>query len=104
MLAVWLSTIYGLDWPHVKAVSEGSRAMQQEAVCEMLDRLQEANFNTVFFQIHVRQEIIQIHDLCYFADTYSIRSIHTLFSFMFWGFFVFLCAGKYFCRIENPLS
>jgi aspartyl aminopeptidase len=32
------------------------------------------------------------------------KGMNILFSFMFWGFFVFLCAGKYFCRIENPLS
>lgn len=63
MRAVWLTTIYGLDWPHVKAVSEGSRAMQQEAVCEMLDRLQEANFNTVFFQVRMRGDVAYRSDI-----------------------------------------
>ena len=55
--AVWLTTVYGLDWPQRVAVSEDSRKAQQEAVCGMLDRLQEANFNTVFFQVRMRGDV-----------------------------------------------
>lgn len=55
--AVWLTTVYGLDWPQRVAASEDSRKAQQEAVCGMLDRLQEANFNTVFFQVRMRGDV-----------------------------------------------
>ena len=52
--AVWLTTVYGLDWPRFAANSEHSRKAQQKAVSDMLDRLQDANFNTVFFQVRLR--------------------------------------------------
>ena len=55
--AVWLTTVYGLDWPRFTANSEHSRKAQQEAVCDMLDRLQDANFNTVFFQVRLRGDV-----------------------------------------------
>ena len=61
--AVWLTTVYGLDWPQRVAVSEDSRKTQQEAVCEMLDRLQEANFNTVFFQVRMRGDVAYRSDI-----------------------------------------
>ena len=46
---VWLTTVYGLDWPHNPATTETGRKAQQRDVCDILDRLQDANFNTVFF-------------------------------------------------------
>lgn len=55
--AVWLTTVYGLDWPRFAANSEHSRKAQQEAVSDMLDRLQDANFNTVFFQVRLRGDV-----------------------------------------------
>lgn len=61
--AVWLTTVYGLDWPQRVAVSEDSRKAQQEAVCGMLDRLQEANFNTVFFQVRMRGDVAYRSDI-----------------------------------------
>ena len=55
--AVWLTTVYGLDWPRFAANSEHSRKAQQKAVSDMLDRLQDANFNTVFFQVRLRGDV-----------------------------------------------
>ena len=55
---VWLTTIYGLDWPHQPAKTEDTRIKQQQDVCEILDRLQEANFNTVFLQARMRGDVI----------------------------------------------
>ena len=56
--AVWLSTIYGLDWPQTRATNEASSKVQQAALCEMLDKLKEANFNTVFIQARLRGNLI----------------------------------------------
>ncbi|HJA88216.1 MAG TPA: family 10 glycosylhydrolase [Candidatus Parabacteroides intestinavium] len=61
--AVWLTTVYGLDWPQRVAASEDSHKAQQEAVCGMLDRLQEANFNTVFFQVRMRGDVAYRSDI-----------------------------------------
>lgn len=55
---VWLTTVYGLDWPGVQATGESSRTKQKEQLCAMLDRLQEANFNTVFLQVRLRGDVI----------------------------------------------
>ena len=61
--AVWLTTVYGLDWPRNKATSEASRIAQQKAAIELLDRLQEANFNTVFFQVRLRGDVAYRSDI-----------------------------------------
>lgn len=58
MRAVWLTTVYGLDWPKVKATDELSRLRQQKELCDILDKLQEANFNTVFLQARLRGDVI----------------------------------------------
>lgn len=55
--AVWLATVYGLDWPRSTATSESSKMKQQQALCEILDKLKEANFNTVFFQARLRGDV-----------------------------------------------
>jgi uncharacterized lipoprotein YddW (UPF0748 family) len=56
--AVWLSTIYGLDWPQVRATDEVSTKAQQAALCGILDKLKAANFNTVFLQTRLRGNLI----------------------------------------------
>ena len=48
--AVWLTTIGGLDWPHTYARTAAAAALQKRELCEILDRLKEANVNTVLFQ------------------------------------------------------
>lgn len=55
---VWLTTIYGLDWPSSVATNEQSRRRQQQELCDILDKLYEANFNTVFLQVRLRGDVI----------------------------------------------
>lgn len=50
--AVWLTTLMGLDWP-ARELS-GDRAAQMQSLREIFDRLQELNFNTVYFQVRSR--------------------------------------------------
>lgn len=56
--AVWLTTVYGLDWPKIKVTDEASRFRQQKELCDILDKLQNANFNTVFLQTRLRGDVI----------------------------------------------
>ena len=55
--AVWLTTIYGLDWPHQPASTAEGQEAQRQALIDILDRLQEANFNMVFFQARLRGNV-----------------------------------------------
>lgn len=55
--AAWITTAYGLDWPHTHATTpQGIRKQQQELI-EILDRLKAANFNTVLFQARTRGDV-----------------------------------------------
>ena len=56
--AVWLTTIGGRDWPHSYAQSPISARKQQEELCQILDRLQQAKINTVLLQTRVRGTMI----------------------------------------------
>ena len=56
--AVWLTTIFGLDWPSRIASNEVEQRGQKSALCQMLDALKEANFNTVFVQTRLRGDVI----------------------------------------------
>lgn len=56
--AVWLTTVYGLDWPHFYATNDKSIKAQKDSLCRILDKLQDANFNTVFFQTRLRGDVI----------------------------------------------
>lgn len=51
--AVWLTTNGGLDWP--KGVY--SEQQQKADLCEILDRLADANFNTIVFQAQVKGDV-----------------------------------------------
>jgi uncharacterized lipoprotein YddW (UPF0748 family) len=46
---VWLTTFAGLDWPKSYDPAE-----QQRSLLEIIDRLYEANFNTILFQVRSR--------------------------------------------------
>ena len=56
--AVWLTTIYGLDWPSRAATSPALMIAQQKELDDILDRLSEANFNTIFVQVRLRGDVI----------------------------------------------
>ena len=58
--ATWLSTVWALDWPSTtvpaatgdnEAARETARNAQKSGLISILNKLQAANFNTVFFQI-----------------------------------------------------
>jgi uncharacterized lipoprotein YddW (UPF0748 family) len=55
--AAWVTTAYGLDWPHSKATSPASIRKQQRELEQILDQLKEANFNTVIFQTRMRGDV-----------------------------------------------
>ncbi|WP_245832380.1 glycoside hydrolase family 10 protein [Massilibacteroides vaginae] len=56
--AVWLTTIYGLDWPKRPAKTEMEYKRQQRELCVLLDSLQEANFNMILLQVRLRGDVI----------------------------------------------
>lgn len=51
--AVWLTTNYGLDWPHNRT----SQNEQKRELISILDNLKKNNFNTVMFQVRARGEV-----------------------------------------------
>ena len=56
--AVWVTTLFGLDWPKTRAISETSREAQKQELCQLLDRLKAININTILFQTRVRGSVI----------------------------------------------
>lgn len=56
--AAWLTTVYGLDWPHTKATNDVAIKKQQEELIDILDKLHAANFNTVLFQARTRGDVL----------------------------------------------
>lgn len=65
--ATWLTTLGGMDWPRQKATRAENIRKQQQELCEILDRLKEANFNTVLFQTRLRGDVIYPSQI----ETYS---------------------------------
>ena len=56
--AVWLTTMGGLDWPHSYSQSARSMEKQKEELRNILDRLKQANINTVILQTRIRGTVI----------------------------------------------
>ncbi|MCR5819979.1 MAG: family 10 glycosylhydrolase [Bacteroidaceae bacterium] len=61
--AVWLTTLYGLDWPRTKATSAAKREQQKAELCAILDSLKAININTIMFQTRVRGSVIYPSDI-----------------------------------------
>ena len=61
--AAWVTTAYGLDWPRTRAASAAGMKRQQQELIEILDRLKEANFNTVLFQARTRGDVLYRSDI-----------------------------------------
>ncbi len=55
---VWLTTLNGLDWPTTKANSAEGVERQKKELCNILDKLKAANFNTVVMQMRTRAAVI----------------------------------------------
>ena len=56
--AVWVTTLYGLDWPKTKIRKVADIKQQQNELCQLLDKLKAANFNTILFQTRLRGNVI----------------------------------------------
>ena len=52
--AVWLTTNSNLDWPSKSTLSE---SQMKAELTDILDRLKEANFNTILFQAQVKGDV-----------------------------------------------
>ncbi|WP_430813937.1 family 10 glycosylhydrolase [Carboxylicivirga sp. RSCT41] len=66
MRSTWLTTVWGLDWPSSKIPSTGDAyyiSQQKNQLINLLNKLQEANINTVFFQ--VRSECDAMYESSY---------------------------------------
>ena len=61
--AAWITAVYGLDWPRTKATTPASIQKQKEELVETLDKLKEANFNTVLFQARTRGDVLYKSDI-----------------------------------------
>lgn len=55
---VWLTTNYQLDWPSKTGTSERIVLQQKAELCRMLDKIEAANMNVVFFQARLRGEVL----------------------------------------------
>ena len=49
--AVWLTTVWRIDWPTNAGTSSATQQKQKDQMIQILDLLQDANFNTVYFQV-----------------------------------------------------
>lgn len=49
--AVWLTTVWALDWPSQQGNTDEIAAQQQQQMIEFFDKFKEANINAVFFQV-----------------------------------------------------
>ena len=55
---VWLTTLWGLDWPKTRGTGARVVEEQKKALRSILDELQEDGINTVFLQTRVRGTVI----------------------------------------------
>lgn len=67
--ATWLTTLGGMDWPRTKAGNASGILRQQKELCEILDRLKAANFNTVLLQTRLRGDLIYPSSIETFAES-----------------------------------
>lgn len=67
--ATWLTTLGGMDWPRLKAGSTSSVQRQQKELCDILDRLKAARFNTVLLQTRLRGDLIYPSSIETFAES-----------------------------------
>ena len=56
--ATWLTTLGGMDWPSYKATSPAGIQRQKNELCQILDELKNAHFNTVLLQTRLRGDMI----------------------------------------------
>ena len=61
--AAWVTAVYGLDWPSTRATTPAGIRKQKAELIEILDKLKEANFNTVLFQTRTRGDVLYRSDI-----------------------------------------
>lgn len=61
--AAWITAVYGLDWPRTKATTPASTQKQKDELVDILDKLKEANFNTILFQARTRGDVLYKSDI-----------------------------------------
>lgn len=67
--ATWLTTLGGMDWPRTKAGNAAGIQRQKKELCDILDRLKAANFNTVLLQTRLRGDMIYPSSIETFAES-----------------------------------
>ena len=72
--ATWLTTLGGMDWPRNKATNSKTIEKQQQELCDILDRLKEANFNTVIMQTRLRGDLIYPSQIETFPEALTGRT------------------------------
>ena len=72
--ATWLTTLGGMDWPRNKAMNADGIRRQQQELCQILDRLKEANFNTVIMQTRLRGDLIYPSGIETFSEALTGRT------------------------------
>lgn len=58
MRGVWLTTVWGIDWPSVTGSSQKVCRQQQDELKALLDRCQAANLTSVFFQVRGMADVM----------------------------------------------
>lgn len=67
--ATWLTTLGGMDWPRNKAIGAAGIRRQQQELCDILDSLKTARFNTVLLQTRLRGDVIYPSSIETFAES-----------------------------------
>lgn len=56
MRSVWLTTVWGIDWPSIQGTSESAIKSQKDQMIKILDSLAVNNFNSVCFQVRTMSD------------------------------------------------
>lgn len=72
--ATWLTTLGGMDWPRHKATNTQSIEKQKQELCNILDQLKRANFNTVMLQTRLRGDLIYPSSIETFPEALTGRT------------------------------
>lgn len=74
MRAVWITTIYSLDWPRMPHANAADIEKQKRDLQTILDQLKKANFNAVFVQARLRGDVIHLSKIEPQTTHISIRN------------------------------
>lgn len=76
--AVWLTTIFNLDWPKRPAQTQKDEKRQQQELSAFLDRLYNAGINTVYLQVRGRGDLIYPSAIEPISPAIKGRYLHSL--------------------------